>query len=504
MASATTSISSHPAALRDVKAARIGGLRQQQASVAPSAAAARGQRARAVRSLRAAEPARQPVAASAAAAAPVAPVADEAAALAAVDYEALARELEGASPLEIMDRALAMFGSEIAIAFSLIKFDPRNTGKPSLTDDADLRVVLSGAEDVALIEYAKLTGRPFRVFSLDTGRLNPETYQLFDKVEKHYGIRIEYMFPDASEVQELVRTKGLFSFYEDGHQECCRVRKVRPLRRALKGLRAWITGQRKDQSPGTRASIPLVQVDPSFEGLDGGAGSLVKWNPVANVDGKDIWTFLRTMDVPVNTLHAQLCSIIQMCKRLTTVSHSHRATCPSGASRAPGPSCQGSTSVKAGGGGDAKAKECGLHKGNIDKDAQAAAPRSANGNGSAGAPDIFESPAVVSLTRTGIQNLLRLENRAEPWLVVLYAPWCPFCQAMEASYVELAEKLAGSGVKVAKFRADGEQKPFAQAELQLQSFPTVLLFPGRTARPIKYPSEKRDVDSLLAFVNSLR
>lgn len=122
----------------------------------------------------------------------------------------------------------------------------------------------SGAEDVALIEYAKLTGRPFRVFSLDTGRLNPETYQFFDKVEKHYGIRIEYMFPDSGEVQELVRTKGLFSFYEDGHQECCRVRKVRPLRRALKGLRAWITGQRKDQSPGTRASIPVVQVSYIF------------------------------------------------------------------------------------------------------------------------------------------------------------------------------------------------------------------------------------------------
>lgn len=63
--------------------------------------------------------------------------------------------------------------------------------------------------------------------SLDTGRLNPETYQLFDAVEKHYGIRIEYTFPDAQETMELVRTKGMFSFYEDGHQECCRVRKVR-------------------------------------------------------------------------------------------------------------------------------------------------------------------------------------------------------------------------------------------------------------------------------------
>ena len=118
----------------------------------------------------------------------------------------------------------------------------------------------SGAEDVALIQYARLTGKPFRVFSLDTGRLNPETYRYFDEVEKHFNIRIEYVFPEALEVQGLVRNKGLFSFYEDGHQECCRIRKVRPLRKALKGLRAWITGQRKDQSPGTRATIPVVQV----------------------------------------------------------------------------------------------------------------------------------------------------------------------------------------------------------------------------------------------------
>ena len=62
--------------------------------------------------------------------------------------------------------------------------------------------------------------------SLDTGRLHSETYSLFDKVEKHYGIRIEYTFPDAQETMDLVRAKGMFSFYEDGHQECCRIRKV--------------------------------------------------------------------------------------------------------------------------------------------------------------------------------------------------------------------------------------------------------------------------------------
>lgn len=75
---------------------------------------------------------------------------------------------------------------------------------------------------------------------------------------------------------------------------------------------------------------------------------------------------------------------------------------------------------------------------------------------------------------------------------------------MEASYVELAEKLQGSGVKVGKFRADGDQKPFAKKELELGSFPTILFFPRRTSKPIKYPSEKRDVESLLAFVDALR
>ena len=128
-------------------------------------------------------------------------------------------------------------------------------------------LLCSGAEDVALIEYARLTGRPFRVFSLDTSRLNPETYRFFDIVEKRYGIYIEYMCPDTIDVQQLVTSKGLFSFYVDGHQECCNVRKVRLLRRALKGLKAWITGQRKDQSSATRAHIPIVQIDPSFEGM---------------------------------------------------------------------------------------------------------------------------------------------------------------------------------------------------------------------------------------------
>jgi adenylyl-sulfate reductase (glutathione) len=152
---------------------------------------------------------------------------------------------------------------------------------------------------------------------------------------------------------------------------------------------------------------------------------------------------------------------------------------------------------------DAKAKECGLHKGNLKQNGEAQVNGS-NANTTATAEDLFESQNLVSLSRNGIENLLKLDSRREPWIVVLYAPWCQFCQGMEESYVELADKLAGSGVKVGKFRADGDQKKFAQKELQLGSFPTILFFPKHSSRPVKYPSEKRDVDSLLAFVNALR
>lgn len=380
------------------------------------------------------------------------------------DYEEMADQLENASPLEIMDRALQKFGDDIAIAFS-------------------------GAEDVALIEYARLTGRPFRVFSLDTGRLNPETYKFFEAVEKHYNIHIEYMFPDSAEVQALVRSKGLFSFYQDGHQECCRVRKVKPLRRALKGLRAWITGQRKDQSPGTRAEVPVVQVDPSFEGLEGGPGSLVKWNPVANVTGNDIWNFLRAMNVPVNSLHSQGYISIG-CEPCT------RPVLPGQHER------EGRWWWE-----DAMAKECGLHKGNLKDNGSLNGVGNASVHGNGGPleeNDIFDTQHIMKLSRPGIENMLRMDERKEPWLVVLYAPWCKFCQGMEESYVALAGKLGPLGVKVAKFRADGEQKEFAKRELQLGSFPTILFFPKHSSQAIKYPSEKRDVESLMAFVNALR
>ena len=110
----------------------------------------------------------------------------------------------------------------------------------------------SGAEDVVLIDMAIKIDPNVQVFCLDTGRLHAETYQFIEKVRKHYNIEIELMSPDRDALEAFTKKKGLFSFYEDGHKECCGVRKIAPLKRKLTTLNAWFTGQRKDQSPGTR------------------------------------------------------------------------------------------------------------------------------------------------------------------------------------------------------------------------------------------------------------
>jgi len=186
-----------------------------------------------------------------------------------------ALELAGREPPEI-------------VAFALREYSP------------DLGVSFSGAEDVVLIDMAVRAGLPFRVLSLDTGRLHPETYQFIERVRTHYGLPIEAFAPQAEAVQALVRDKGLFSFYVDGHKECCGIRKVEPLTRALKPLDAWVTGQRKDQSPGTRAEVPVVQNDPTFGSPD---SPLVKFNPLANWTSKQVWDYIRQNGAPYNSLH---------------------------------------------------------------------------------------------------------------------------------------------------------------------------------------------------------
>lgn len=188
--------------------------------------------------------------------------------------DALASEYTEKSPSEIIELALNQQG-EIAISFS-------------------------GAEDVVLIDMAANLKKPFRVFSLDTGRLHPETYQFIETVRKHYKIDIEICYPETQAVQDFVKEKGLFSFFEDGHQQCCGVRKVQPLRKKLATLDGWITGQRKDQSPGTRNEIPVIQAD---EGFSGPNKQLIKYNPLANWSSADVWNYIRMMEIPYNPLH---------------------------------------------------------------------------------------------------------------------------------------------------------------------------------------------------------
>lgn len=195
-----------------------------------------------------------------------------------VDVEGAARELAAAHPRAILRWGLERWGASLGIAFS-------------------------GAEDVVLVHIASELGLPFSVFCLDTGRLHPETYRFIDAVRKRYKIEIALMSPQAAPVQALVRQKGLFSFYEDGHEECCGLRKVEPLRRELATLRAWATGQRRDQSPATRGDIAVVERDKTFAGAGGGPGSLIKLNPLARWTSAETWDFIRQEGIPHNPLH---------------------------------------------------------------------------------------------------------------------------------------------------------------------------------------------------------
>ena len=198
----------------------------------------------------------------------------------ATQIEATAQRLANAHPVDIIAEALSHF-DRLTISFS-------------------------GAEDVVLIDFAareaRKLKRSFRVFSLDTGRLHPETLDFIERVREHYDVPIEAYSPQADAVEALVREKGLFSFRRDGHGECCGIRKVEPLGRALADVDAYVTGQRKDQSPGTRAEIPVVQLDPGFGRQD---VPLVKFNPLANWSSAQVWQQIMAYGVPYNPLHDQ-------------------------------------------------------------------------------------------------------------------------------------------------------------------------------------------------------
>jgi phosphoadenosine phosphosulfate reductase len=157
-----------------------------------------------------------------------------------------------------------------------------------------------GAEDMVLTDLVAKHAPGISIFSLDTGRLNPETYDLLANVQETYGDKVELrvFYPDAQAIQQYVEMNGINAFYNsvDLRKACCGIRKVEPLKRALAGHKAWITGMRRQQAV-TRKDMP-------FEEHDADHG-LMKFNPLADWTEKEVWQYLRDNNVPYNALHDQ-------------------------------------------------------------------------------------------------------------------------------------------------------------------------------------------------------
>lgn len=222
--------------------------------------------------------------------------------------------------------------------------NPRVILKAALEKFEHIAISFSGAEDVVLIDLALAIRKDIPIFCLDTGRLHPQTYRFIEQVRKHYGIDIDILSPNRELLDPFVQEKGLFSFYDDGHSECCGIRKVEPLRRKLATVDAWITGQRKDQSVDTRQDIPEVQQDSAFSTP---SHTLIKFNPLLNWSSAQVWDYIEAYQVPYNPLHQQGFVSIG-CEPCT------RAILPNQHERVGRWWWEDSTK-----------KECGLHSGNV-------------------------------------------------------------------------------------------------------------------------------------------
>lgn len=182
------------------------------------------------------------------------------------------KEFQGKSPEELLQYFLGKYGDKIALASSL------------------------GLEDQVLTDMILKIDRSARIFTIDTGRLFPETYSLIDKTNLKYGIKMELFFPENKTVEEYVRTNGINAFYEsvEKRKACCRVRKIEPLLRALSTVDVWICGLRAEQSV-TRTAIQAVEWDE--------ANNRIKINPLAAWTEKELWDYIEANNVPYNKLH---------------------------------------------------------------------------------------------------------------------------------------------------------------------------------------------------------
>lgn len=153
-----------------------------------------------------------------------------------------------------------------------------------------------GAEDAVIMDLMLKINPNFRFFTLDTGRLPQETYDIMDKVRKRYGIKIEVLFPDTKQVEDMVREKGMNLFYDsvDNRKLCCKIRKVHPMNRMLDTLDGWITGLRRDQTK-IRESAKIFQIDNSH-------GGILKINPIIDWTWEQVQNYIKENDLPYNSL----------------------------------------------------------------------------------------------------------------------------------------------------------------------------------------------------------
>lgn len=154
-----------------------------------------------------------------------------------------------------------------------------------------------GAEDVVILHMLHGINPRFKSFTLDTGRLNPETYDLLARLTEKYGLDCEILFPDATEVEAMVKAKGINLFYEslENRKQCCEIRKVRPLSRVLAKYSAWICGLRREQTT-TRTQIEKIEIDTAH-------GGMLKINPLADWTRDEIWDYIHQHAIPYNRLH---------------------------------------------------------------------------------------------------------------------------------------------------------------------------------------------------------
>lgn len=177
-----------------------------------------------------------------------------------------------------------------------------------------------GAEDMVLMDLICRHDIDLEIFSLDTGRLNPETYDVIQRSQERYGKAIKFMYPNTQAIEEFTRAEGINPFYRsiEMRKACCGIRKVEPLKRALDGKKAWVTGLRREQAA-TRTELPVQEYDDGF--------GLEKFNPLVEWSEADVWAHILHREVPYNALHDQNYPSIGCapCTRAITVGEDVRA-----------------------------------------------------------------------------------------------------------------------------------------------------------------------------------